>query len=212
MLHPRCGFAWIMDAPHQRHGAVSQGQGCPFCPNVPLHCFTACRVGVRHVIYHGGVWAQRGHSTNYYVVHPGNTPENHPANGIVWGLLQVKLWQGSGRHRGSTLQAGPVGLAFHEIAAPAAPPPELTCPPAPTHALRTNKTHRGGGDQTRSTKTPKTVGPRRVQKAPPCGPRHKTTPKWGIKPPLKPPRVVLCPLFRGIKPPLWWDTTTPFGE
>ena len=26
----------------------------------------------------GGVFAQRAHSTNYYVVHPGNTPANHP--------------------------------------------------------------------------------------------------------------------------------------
>ena len=26
----------------------------------------------------GGVFAQRGHSANYYVVYPGNTPENHP--------------------------------------------------------------------------------------------------------------------------------------
>ena len=34
------------------------------------------------------------------------------------------------------------------------------------------------------------------------GPGHKTTPKWGIKPPLKPPRVFLCPLLWG-KPPLW---------
>ena len=40
----------------------------------------------------------------------------------------------------------------------------------------------------------------------------KTTPKWGIKRPLKPPWVVLCPLLKGIKPPLWGDTSTPFGE
>ena len=26
----------------------------------------------------GGVFTQRGHSTNYYVVYPKNTPENHP--------------------------------------------------------------------------------------------------------------------------------------
>ena len=26
----------------------------------------------------GGVFAQRGHSAHYYVVYPGNTPENHP--------------------------------------------------------------------------------------------------------------------------------------
>ena len=26
----------------------------------------------------GTAWAQRGHSTNYYVVYPGNTPANHP--------------------------------------------------------------------------------------------------------------------------------------
>ena len=43
------------------------------------------------------------------------------------------------------------------------------------------------------------------------GPGHKTTPKWGIKPPLKPPRVVLFPLLWGIKPPLWGDKTTPLG-
>ena len=43
------------------------------------------------------------------------------------------------------------------------------------------------------------------------GPGHKTTPKWGIKPPLKPPRVVLCPLLWGIKPPLLGDKTTPLG-
>ena len=43
------------------------------------------------------------------------------------------------------------------------------------------------------------------------GPGHRTTPKWGIKPPLKPPRVVLCPLLWGIKPPLWGDKTTPLG-
>ena len=28
--------------------------------------------------YHGNVFAQRGHSANYYVVYPGNTPEHHP--------------------------------------------------------------------------------------------------------------------------------------
>ena len=27
---------------------------------------------------------------------------------------------------------------------------------------------------------------------------HKTTPQWGIEPPLKQPRVVLCPLLWGI--------------
>ena len=26
----------------------------------------------------GGVFAQHGHSANYYVVYPGNTPQNHP--------------------------------------------------------------------------------------------------------------------------------------
>ena len=43
------------------------------------------------------------------------------------------------------------------------------------------------------------------------GPGRKTTPKWGIKPPLKPPRVVVCPLLWGIKPPLLGDKTTPLG-
>ena len=44
-----------------------------------------------------------------------------------------------------------------------------------------------------------------------AGPGRKTTPKWGIKPPLKPPRVVVCPLLWGIKPPLLGDKTTPLG-
>ena len=26
----------------------------------------------------GGIFAQRGHSANYCIVYPGNTPENHP--------------------------------------------------------------------------------------------------------------------------------------
>ena len=39
--------------------------------------------GTRHQLrslHHsiGGVFAQRAHSANYYVVSPGNTPENHP--------------------------------------------------------------------------------------------------------------------------------------
>ena len=29
----------------------------------------------------GGVVAQRGHSANYYIVYPGNTPEIHPPTG-----------------------------------------------------------------------------------------------------------------------------------
>ena len=29
----------------------------------------------------GGVFAQRGHSANHYVVYPGTTPENHPPTG-----------------------------------------------------------------------------------------------------------------------------------
>ena len=44
-------------------------------------------------------------------------------------------------------------------------------------------------------------------------PGHKTTPKWGIKP----PGVDLCPLLKKIKPPLFGNKTnppiktTPFG-
>ena len=31
----------------------------------------------------GGVFGQRAHSANYYVVYPGNTPENHPPDRSV---------------------------------------------------------------------------------------------------------------------------------
>ena len=37
----------------------------------------------------GGVFAQRAHSANHYVVYPGNTPENHPpAEGCMINLKQ----------------------------------------------------------------------------------------------------------------------------
>ena len=38
---------------------------------------------------YGGVFTQRAHSTNYYVVYPGNTPENHPpAEGCMMNSKQ----------------------------------------------------------------------------------------------------------------------------
>ena len=68
---------------------------------------------------------------------------------------------------------------------------------------------RGDSSTTGGTATRPNPQPRLVTR--PAGPGHKNTPKWGIKPPLKPPRVVLCPLLWGIKPPLLGDKTTLLG-
>ena len=48
---------------------------CCTCLPVFLHTFYNVLQGGGGL---GGVFAQRGHSANYYVVYPGNTPENHP--------------------------------------------------------------------------------------------------------------------------------------
>ena len=43
------------------------------------HCDTAAsQPPAEEIPVIGGVFTQRGHSANYYVVYPGNTPENHP--------------------------------------------------------------------------------------------------------------------------------------
>ena len=42
-------------------------------------CFRTGRATfVLSILALGSVFAQRGHSANYYIVYPGNTPENHP--------------------------------------------------------------------------------------------------------------------------------------
>ena len=44
-----------------------------------------------------GVFAQRGHSANYHVVYPGNTPENHPpTEGRMISSKQHRGTQNSG--------------------------------------------------------------------------------------------------------------------
>ena len=43
-----------------------------------------------------GVFARRGHSANYYIVYPGNTPENHPPTEA--GMIHSK--QHGGQTRG----------------------------------------------------------------------------------------------------------------
>ena len=64
------------------HLSVGRQYSCPY-PTTAPHLYTA-RCGVRghHLILFlggccGGVFAQRGHSADYYAVYPGSTPENH---------------------------------------------------------------------------------------------------------------------------------------
>ena len=49
---------------------LGQGGGGYSCPPSCLQMLST--------LYFGGVFAQCMHSTNYYIVYPGNTPENHP--------------------------------------------------------------------------------------------------------------------------------------
>ena len=46
-----------------------------FAQTIPINKTTNCQINHAPI---GGVFAQRGHSANHYVVYPGNTPENHP--------------------------------------------------------------------------------------------------------------------------------------
>ena len=50
------------------------------------------RVLLRNLMHMGGVFAQRGHSANYYVVYPRNTPENHPLTDAC--MIHSKQHQG----------------------------------------------------------------------------------------------------------------------
>ena len=73
---------------------------CRFFDNLPTaHACARLYSGFSHSIF-----AQRGHSTNYYAVYPGNTPENQPpAEACMINLKQHgvqnsgpwDLWQAS---------------------------------------------------------------------------------------------------------------------
>ena len=41
----------------------------------------------------GGVFAQRGHSANYYGDYPGNNPENHPPCGIMHNQFKTQKFK-----------------------------------------------------------------------------------------------------------------------
>ena len=42
---------------------------------------------------YGGVFAQRGHSANYYGDYPGNNPENHPPCGIMHNQFKTQKFK-----------------------------------------------------------------------------------------------------------------------
>ena len=73
--------------------------------------------------YMGGVFAQRGHSANYYVVYPGNTPENHPpteACGLIRYSMACRIQDPGthGKHQIKKIHGVPVGAVGCRIQDP----------------------------------------------------------------------------------------------
>ena len=56
--------------------------------------YSPCLPGVSIVkTNQGGVFAQRGHSANYYGDYPGNNPENHPPCGIMHNQFKTQKFK-----------------------------------------------------------------------------------------------------------------------